>query len=370
MSETSPPLPEASLPPRVPRGAWISETDVWKACSKLAAQRIPVTTPRVRKELGDRGSNSTINRFINTWKAASREHPEDVAVEPASPAPDQLREPMQLVWDRARLEVREEVAAEREALSAARQELDERHQRDQKEIETVRLANDQLQALLDRLEARLAGAEKAIQGQTAAVAESLESFGKKSEQASTHLANQINAVGAAQKTAAEALTAAVGAHQAAVTQESERAKAADRARLDQIQGIRSDMGEAAKQVTATISTMDGSLKALESGLGALGVGIQTQVKDALDVQSQAFSGHADAVKHELSGVSSGVARLAEAQASLEGELRKSSEARDSDSVSFRADLADRLSRMDQAFRELRDLVSQTLASLPPQAQSS
>lgn len=204
MPDPSPQPPEVPAVARQSRGPWITETEVWKACQRLAAQRIPLTTPRVRKEIGDRGSNTTVRRYIDSWVAAHREQPGEVAVDPATPAPDQLREPMQLVWDRARLEVREEVAAEREALAVKAQELDARHEKDQKEIQDVRNRNDQLQAIVTGFESRIASLESQLKTAAREMREATSAHGGQIAQ----LGVTLTAAGETQAAALKELTTA------------------------------------------------------------------------------------------------------------------------------------------------------------------
>lgn len=159
-----PQLPEPSAISSSRRRSRLTEREVWNACDTLVARGEGITMRLVHEVLQQRGSLSTVTKFVNTWKDRRADADPSAALPPRT-APDHLRESLELVWERARDDVRRELQAERDALATARAELDERHHQDQQELAATRQANAQLQSMIDRLADRFGALETTIKAQ-------------------------------------------------------------------------------------------------------------------------------------------------------------------------------------------------------------
>lgn len=137
----------------------INQAEVFAVCESLIRDRVQITTERVRERLGHRGSNSTISKYVSMWRA----QPAETAVVVPSPAPMPagLEAPMRALLDQAQARAYEQFSRERELLEAERAELDARHESDLREIARVRMLNDQLNQVVEKVVARLERVEAA-----------------------------------------------------------------------------------------------------------------------------------------------------------------------------------------------------------------
>ncbi len=132
------------------RGVAVTESEIWRTCEQLSREKRRITIPLVRQLLGSRGSNTTIGRYIDTWRSSSPDRPPADQGAPVD-VPLGIEGPMRALWNQAVNEASASLAAERQAFESEREALQVQHQLDREQIEATESRNRELGALFDRL---------------------------------------------------------------------------------------------------------------------------------------------------------------------------------------------------------------------------
>lgn len=150
--------------------AGISDQDIFCAADALVANGQKPTQTGIREFLGG-GSFATIGPALKKWRAAQAEQHELAGVELPGELAEALQQLGARVWAAAIEAAESRLAGEREALSAARDEIEAELQDHREAVQQLEAEAEQRTARIDELEQQHATAVEAVAQQERRIAE-------------------------------------------------------------------------------------------------------------------------------------------------------------------------------------------------------